>query len=53
MTHNVIATVVGEDAFAMREACLYPDGCRVMGHLMAELRDGKIVRQVNLDAWDE
>jgi hypothetical protein len=53
MTHNVSATVVGKDTFAMRESCLYPDGCRVMGQLIAELRDGKIVRQTNVDAWDE
>jgi ketosteroid isomerase-like protein len=53
MTHNVVATIVGDNAFAMREACLYADGCRVTGHSMAELRDGKIVRQTNLDAWDE
>lgn len=53
MTHRISTLVVGSDNFAMAESCLYPDGCRVLGHLIAELRDGQVVRQVNLDCWDE
>jgi hypothetical protein len=53
MTHKVTSTVVGSDSFALRESCLYPDGCRVLGQVIAELRDGRIARQMNIDAWDE
>jgi hypothetical protein len=53
MTHKITATVVGPNSFAMRESCLYPDGCRVVGHFIAELQDGKIIRQFNVDCWDE
>ena len=53
MTHSVTATVVGEDSFAIRESCSYADGGRVVGHVIAELRDGRIVRHLSVDCWDE
>jgi nuclear transport factor 2 (NTF2) superfamily protein len=53
MTHRVENEVVGEDRIAFLEACEYPDGVRVLGAQTLELRDGKIVRQVNVEAWDE
>lgn len=53
MIHKITTTVIGTDSFAMRESCLYPDGCRVVGHFIAELQDGRIVRQFNVDCWDE
>ena len=53
MTHRVEGEVRGEDRVAFREACEYPDGVRVLGAQTLELRDGKIVRQVNVEAWDE
>jgi hypothetical protein len=53
MTHKVENEVVGEDRIAFQEACEYPDGVRVLGAETLELRDGKIVRQVNIEAWDE
>jgi nuclear transport factor 2 (NTF2) superfamily protein len=53
MTHKVENEVVGEDRIAFQEACEYPDGVRVLGAETIELRDGKIVRQVNIEAWDE
>ena len=53
MTHRVENEVVGEDRIAFQEACEYPDGTRVLGAETLELRDGKIVRQVNVEAWDE
>ena len=53
MTHRVENEVVGEDRIAFNEACEYPDGTRVLGAETIELRDGKIVRQVNVEAWDE
>lgn len=53
MTHRVEGEVVGEDRIAFQEACEYPDGIRVLGAQTLELRDGRIVRQVNVEAWDE
>ncbi len=53
MTHRVENEVVGDDRIAFFEACEYPDGTRVLGAESLELRDGKIVRQVNVEAWDE
>jgi hypothetical protein len=31
----------------------YPDGTRVLGAETLESRDGRIVPQVNVEAWDE
>ncbi len=53
MTHRVENEVVGENRIAFQEACEYPDGVRVLGAGTLEVRDGKIVRQVNVEAWDE
>ncbi len=53
MTHRVENEVVGENRIAFQESCEYPDGVRVLGAETLEVRDGKIVRQVNVEAWDE
>jgi ketosteroid isomerase-like protein len=53
MTHRVENEVVGEGRVAFQEACEYPDGARVLAAQTLEVRDGKIVRQVSVEAWDE
>ena len=53
MSHHVEDEVVGEDRVAFNEACEYPDGVRVLGATTLDVREGKIVRQVNIEAWDE
>ena len=53
MTHHIENEVVGEDRVAFNEACEYPDGTKVLAATTLEVRDGKIVRQVNVEAWDE
>ena len=35
------------------QACEYPDGARVLAATTLDVRDGKVVRQVNIEAWDE
>ena len=45
--------MVDESRVAFQEAREYPDGMRVLGAETLELRDSKIVRQVNVEAWDE
>ena len=53
MTHRVENEVVGDDRVAFNEACEYPDGTRVLCAATLEVSDGKIIRQVNVEAWDE
>ena len=44
--------VVGEDRLTFREACEYPEGGRVVVETTLEVKDGKIVRQVDVVAKD-
>jgi hypothetical protein len=53
MTHRIENEVVGEDRAAFNWACEYPDGTKVLAAETVELRDGMIVRQVSVQAWDE
>lgn len=53
MAHRIEREVVGEDRIAFTEECEYPDGTRVLCAATLELKDGKIFRQVNVEAWDE
>ena len=46
-SHRVEGEVVGEDRVTFREACKYPDGGLVLVETTLEVRDGKIVRQVD------
>src|SRR5215212_1234547 len=49
MTHRVEGEVVGPDRIAFTEACEYPDGIKVLAAQTLEIRDGKIVRQLNVE----
>jgi hypothetical protein len=51
-SHRVEGEVVGEDRATFREACEYPDGARVVIETTLEVREGKIVRQVDAVAKD-
>jgi hypothetical protein len=53
MTHKLEQCVVQGDQIAFAESCQYPDGARVLAESMATLRDGKIVGQTMIQAWDE
>jgi|SRR5215210_4426605 len=53
MTHRVENEVIGEDRVAFNVTCQYPEGGRVLCAGMLEVRDGKIVRDVSVQAWDE
>src|SRR5215210_3611419 len=52
MTHRVENEVLDEGRVAFQEACEYPDGVKVLGAETLEVRDGKIVRHVGVEAWD-
>jgi len=52
-THRVERdAAVGEDRVTFREACEYSDGGRVVVETTLEVRDGKVVRQVDVVASD-
>ena len=53
MTHRIENEVIGDDRVAFNEACEYEDGTRVLAATTIDVRDGKVVRQVNVEAWDE
>ena len=53
MAHHVEDEIVGENRVAFNEACEYPDGLKVLTATTLELRDGMIVGQTNIEAWDE
>ncbi|MGW3072793.1 MULTISPECIES: nuclear transport factor 2 family protein [unclassified Kitasatospora] len=53
MTHKLEQVVVQGDHVAFLESCRYPDGVRVLMSSMAGLRDGRIVDQTSVQAWDE
>ena len=50
MPHRIEREAVGEEQVTFREACEYPDGSRVWVETTLELRDGKIIRQVDVVA---
>lgn len=53
MRHQVIDEVVGRNGLSFSEDCQYPDGTRVFGNITLELEDGMIVRETEVQAWDE
>jgi hypothetical protein len=53
MTHTLEQCVVQDDRVAFSESCRYADGVRVLSESMLTLRDGKIVDQTMIQAWDE
>jgi ketosteroid isomerase-like protein len=53
MTHRVSALTVDGDHAAYTVDCEYPDGTRVLCMSQLDLRDGQIVHQRGLQAWDE
>jgi ketosteroid isomerase-like protein len=53
MTHTIERLVVGGDGAAFVQACQYPSGARVMCAAVLDLKDGLIIRQSGVQAWDE
>ena len=53
MTHRIEDLVADGDRVSFTEACAYPDGLKVFCAAMIALKDGRIVRQTNVQAWDE
>jgi ketosteroid isomerase-like protein len=53
MTHTVEVTVAEGNRLAFTQACAYPDGNKVFCSAMLDLKDGKIVHQTVVQAFDE
>jgi ketosteroid isomerase-like protein len=53
MTHVVERIAHDGDTLAYSEACRYPDGLRVQCITVLDLVNGKIMRQVGVQTWDE
>jgi ketosteroid isomerase-like protein len=52
MTHVVDIVAAAPDALGFVLRCAYADGTKVVCAATAELRDGRIVREVGVQAWD-
>ena len=53
MSHSIENEIVGDDRLVYNVAYEYPDGTRVLASENLEMRHGKVVRQVEVVAWDE
>ena len=53
MTHRVEYEVIGAERVAFNVVCRFPNGNGLLAAATLELRDGKIVREVDVQAWDE
>lgn len=53
MTHEVLQCVSDGEHVAVTERCTYPGGGKVMSMAMLDLRDGRIVHESVVQAWDE
>jgi ketosteroid isomerase-like protein len=52
MEHRVELVAAGADALGYTVRCAYSDGTIVRCVAVAELRDGRIVREIGAQAWD-
>ncbi|MBZ0161081.1 MAG: nuclear transport factor 2 family protein [Notoacmeibacter sp.] len=52
MTHKVRDVLSDDGHLAFCEECEYPDGTHVFMSAFAELANGRIVKQTNVQAWD-
>ena len=52
MEHRVELVAAGADALGYTVRCVYADGTVVRCVAVAEVRDGRIVREVGAQAWD-
>jgi ketosteroid isomerase-like protein len=52
MSHHIESSVTNGQTLAFTQACTYPDGTKVFCAAMLDIKDGKIVRQTAIQAWD-
>ena len=52
MTHEIEAVAASPDALGFSLRCTYADGTKVVCAATAVVRDGRIVRELGVQAWD-
>jgi hypothetical protein len=52
MTHELDIVVAGPESLGYSVRCRYADGMRVLCSATAEVHDGRIAREVGVQAWD-
>lgn len=52
LTDEVLNEVGDDRRAAFTVSCRYPDGTRVLANEIVDLKDGKITREVIVQAWD-
>jgi hypothetical protein len=53
LTHSLGNEVLSDDRISFTIECEYGTGERVFGSSVCELRDGKVVHQIDVEAYDE
>ncbi len=53
MTHRLEDEVISDGRLAFTESCEYEDGTHVFMAATCEFKDDKILREVDVQAWDE
>ena len=53
LNHRVTRELVSDGSLAFSEECEYPDGTHVFMNSLAEIKDDKIIHEVDVQAWDE
>jgi hypothetical protein len=53
MTHKVETSIADGNRIAFSQACVYPDGMKVLCLAMCDLKGGKIACRTAVQAWDE
>lgn len=52
MSHHIDSAIASDDALSFVQMCTYPDGGKVLCAAMLDLKNGKIIRQTAVQAWD-
>ena len=52
MSHHIDSTLTSGESLSFTQTCTYPDGAKVVCAALLESKDGKIVRQTVVQAWD-
>jgi SnoaL-like domain len=52
MSHHVDSAIANGEALSFTQTCTYPNGAKVFCAAMLETKDGKIIRQTVVQAWD-
>jgi len=53
MTHHVDQSLESDGHLAFTEECQYSSGLKVLSSAMADVSDGRITREVMVQAWDD